>query len=283
MKRYLVLLAVAACQNALDQRLAIVDDTRVLAIASQPAEVKPGAQVAYSVLVASPAGPVAALPAWYLCTAPKPPTEADAVSTGCFDDASALVAIDPSSATVPADACMQFGPDVPPGGFRPRDPDPTGGYYQPVRADLAGAALSFGFTRITCDLANAPVQVSEDYLNLYVANANPTLAIATPPTVAAGSAIALVASWQPADAETYLDYDPVSETLVTRREAMHVSWYATGGALPVDASEIDEDDLSTSVSTTWTAPASPGTVYLWFVLRDSRGGVATASATVAVQ
>ena len=283
MKRAWLLVVCAACSSPLDQRLAIVDRPRVLAIVSSPAEVKPGAQVAYTALVASPGGPLTAMPAWALCTAPKPPTEDDAVSVPCVDDPSALGAIDPAAATIPADACMQFGPDVPPGGFRPRDPDPTGGYYQPVRAEVAAAALAFGFTRITCNLAAAPPDVAHEYQTSYVANANPTLAVAAPSSVAAGEPVTLTASW-PADAvESYLYFDPQQQALVTRREAMRVSWYATAGDLPVDASAVGEDDPATSVSTTWRAPAAAGTVWLWFVLRDSRGGIATASAQVTVR
>ncbi|HTR55958.1 MAG TPA: hypothetical protein VMJ10_35020 [Kofleriaceae bacterium] len=282
MKAWIAAVAVAGCQNALDQRLAIVNDTRVLAIVSEPAEAKPGATVAYSALVGSPHGPDGDAPAWSLCTAPKPPTDDDAVSTACFGSGSSLVAIDPTAAMVPTDACMQFGPDVQGSGFRPRDPDPTGGYYQPVRADVPGTDLAFGFTRITCDLANAPFEVAEAYLKNYVANANPTLVVDAPANVAADSDVTLTASWPAASAETYLYYDQVSETLVTRRESMRVSWYATGGSLPVDATAVDEDDPTTSVSTTWHTPAA-GAAWLWFVLRDSRGGIATASVAVTVQ
>ena len=283
MKRAWLLVVGAACSSPLDQRLAIVDRPRVLAIVSSPAEVEPGAQVAYTALVAAPGGPLAAMPAWALCTAPKPPTEDDAVSVPCVDDPSALEAIDPAAATIPANACMQFGPDVPPGGFRPRDPDPSGGYYQPVRAEVAGAAIAFGFTRITCNLAAAPPDVAHAYQTMYVANANPTLAVAVPSSVAAGEPVTLTASWPADAAERYLYFDPQRQALVTRREAMRVSWYATAGDLPVDASAVGEADTATSVSTTWRAPAAAGTAWLWFVLRDSRGGIATASAQVTVR
>jgi hypothetical protein len=278
----LVLVPALGCQNALDQRLAIVDGPRVLAIISSPAEAKPGTQVAYSALLASQNGPLAAVPAWALCTAPKPPTEDNAVSDPCIDDPSALVAIDPTAATIPANACMQFGPDVPPGGFRPRDPDPTGGYYQPVRADVTGADLAFGFTRITCNLAAAPPDVAQQYKTMYVANANPTLSVSAPTDVTAGSDVPITASWPAAAAESYLYYDQTSQTLVTRREAMRVSWYASGGALPVDASAVGEDDPATSLSTTWRAPPAAGQAWLWIVLRDSRGGITTQVLAVTV-
>jgi hypothetical protein len=274
-----VVVVVAACEPSLDQRLAIVKETRVLAVVSEPAEVKPGATAMYSALIAGPDGPVADAPAFSFCTAPKPPTQDNAVSAACTNDPSALAPIGP----VPANACMQFGPDVPPGGFRPRDPDPTGGYYQPVLADEPDADLAFGFTRITCNLANAPGDVAHDYQTMYVANQNPTLDPLALTDVTAGSDVMLTASW-PADAvETYLYYDQVAQVLVVRREAMRVSWFATGGTLAVDASAVAETDDSLSVSTTWHAPTTPGPAWLWLVLRDSRGGIATQTVAITVQ
>ena len=277
-----LVLVLTGCDHALDQRLAIVDSPRVLAIVSSPPEVKPGAPVALAALLASPEGPLTTAPTWSLCTAPKPPTEDNAVSDPCVDDPAALLPVDPTAATIPANACMQFGPDVPPGGFRPRDPDATGGFYQPVRADVAGADLAFGFTRITCNLAAAPPDVAQQYKTMYVANQNPMLAVDAPSDVIAGSAVAITASWPASAAETYLYYDLASQTLVTRREAMRVSWFATGGELPVDATAVGETEPAPSASTTWRAPDAAGTVYLWFVLRDSRGGIATQSAMVVV-
>ena len=166
------------------------------------------------------------------------------------------------------------------GGFRPRDPDPTGGYYQPVRADAGDAGLAFGFTRITCGLAGAPGDVAHEYQTSYVANANPVLHPLVVGTVTAGADIPITASWD--EPETYLYYDPASQTLVTRREAMRVSWFASAGTLPVDATAVDEDDPATTVSTTWHAPAVAGPAWLWVVLRDSRGGLATLAVAVTV-
>ena len=275
MNRLLVVLC--ACNTTLDQRLAILHEPRVLAIVSEPAEVKPGAQVSYRAVVGSPAGPLAVDPAWALCTAPKPPTEDNAVSTACLTEGLALGSAPTVGATVPTDACQTFGPDVPGMGFRPRDPDPTGGYYQPVRADAQGADLAFGFTRITCNLAGAPAEVQHAYQTMYVANTNPTLAPTelVPSDITAGADIALTISWPAEAVESYLYYDPQSQTLVDRREAMHVAWFATAGAFPVDAAAVQETDDATSVTTHWKAPAVAGPAWLWVVLRDSRGGFAT--------
>jgi hypothetical protein len=64
---------------------------------------------------------------------------------------------------------------------------------------------------------------------------------------------------------------------------MRVSWFATAGALAADASAVDESAASTSVTTTWHTPTTGGLAFLWLVLRDSRGGIATASYPVTVR
>lgn len=93
--------------------------------------------------------------------------------------------------------------------------------------------------------------------------------------------VTLTASWPAEAAETYLYDDPRSQTLVTRREAMRLSWFATGGRLAVDASAVGEIDPATAVSTTWHTPAA-GPATLWLVLRDSRGGIASQTVPVEV-
>lgn len=266
--------AFAACHEPLDQRLAIVDEPRVLAIRSEPAEAKPGTEVRYRALLAGPEGPLTELPRWAFCTAPKPPTEDNVVSSECIgpDLLVDLGTTDKPSATLPSDGCRLFGPDTPPGEFRPRDPDATGGYYQPVRADVLGD-IAFGLSRITCKLPTAPTQVARDYDLHYVTNENPVLEPFVFASAPASSAVTLTASWPADSVEAYLYYDALGQRLVERREAMRVSWYATAGALDVDASAVGEDDSATSVSTTWHTPAS-GEAWLWIVLRDSRGGIA---------
>jgi hypothetical protein len=254
---------------------------RVLAITSEPAVGKPGDTVTLSAVVASPDGPVAAMPTWALCTAPKPPTEDNAVSTACLgdDQVTPLGTAPTATAAIPMDACILFGPDVPGAGFRPRAPDATGGFYQPVRADAGDAGTAFGFARITCNLGSAPGDVAHAYQTMYVANANPVLAPLVVPAATAHTDVTITAIWN--DPETYLYYDPQSQTLITRRESMRVSWFTTGGEIAVDASLVGEDDPATSVSTTWHVPGS-GTYTLWAVLRDSRGGIATQSVAVTV-
>ncbi len=280
----IAVLALAACDHGLDQRLAIIREPRVLAVISEPAEAKPRAPVRFHAVVASPDGPADASPSWAFCAAPKPPTEDNSVSDACLGEGQLLaLGTGPTAmGTLPADGCLRFGPDVPPGmDFRARDADATGGYYQPVRVALDGA-LAFGLVRITCQLPRAPTEIAFDYDQHYVANHNPVLEQAMVlDHVAADSDITLRAAWPAASVETYLYFDPQSQTLVDRREAMRVSWFATGGSLAVDASAVGEDDVTTAVWTTWHTP-SPGPAWIWMVLRDARGGIAARAYSVTV-
>ena len=126
MKRLtLTLAALGACDDSLDQRLGIIETPRVLAVLAEPAEAKAGALVRYEAVIAGPEGPLVLTPSWGYCTSPKPPTEDNAASVGCVGG-EALIELGTApmvSGTIPAEACIRFGPDVPPGGFRPRDPD----------------------------------------------------------------------------------------------------------------------------------------------------------------
>jgi hypothetical protein len=272
-----------ACDEGLDQRLAIIDEPRVLAVVGEPAEARPGELVTYHAVIASPDGPLASIPAWSYCLAPKPPTEDNAVPAACVrgEEIAELGAALEVTGTLPAEGCLRYGPDTPPGDFRPRDADPTGGYYQPIRAEVDGM-LAFGLTRITCKLPSAPADLARRYDLEYVANQNPTLDPIALGRAPANSDVTLTASWPEASAESYLHFDRLAQVLVDRREALRVSWFATAGALAVDASAVGEDDPATSISTTWHTPG-PGTAHLWFVLRDSRGGLAVQDAFVTLE
>lgn len=283
MKRALLCVIVAACDDALDQRLAIIDEPRVLAVIAEPAEAKPKAMVTYTIVTASPGGPLTALPAWAYCTSPKPPTEDNAVPVPCVAGEALIELGTGAQATgvLPADGCLNYGPDTPPGGFRPRAADATGGYYQPVRVDVEGL-LAFGLSRITCTLPTAPADAAREYELSYVANQNPTLDPIELGPVPADTDVTLTATWPAAAAETYLFFDTLAQVLVDRRESLRASWFATGGALAVDATLIGEDEVATSASTTWHTPAA-GPAFVWVVLRDSRGGIAARELAITVE
>jgi len=82
---FAVALAVA-CEPELSRRPSLVDEPRVLAVRGEPPEAKPGAGVAYDVLVVGPDGthaPPRGGASWAFCATPRPPTENDAVAQAC--------------------------------------------------------------------------------------------------------------------------------------------------------------------------------------------------------
>ena len=178
-----------------------------------------------------------------------------------------------------------FGPDAP-STSRPRDADATGGYYQPLRAALAGADTGFELARIHCDLANADAAAATAFAAAYQLNQNPQLlplgaSLDGVPValtaIPAGGRVTLEASWPAASAETFAYFDPVSQTVTSQREAMQVAFYVSGGALDTESTGRAADDLATATDDGWNAPAVATTVHLWVVLRDSRGGVGFAA------
>ena len=297
MKRiFFSLCVVAACKPDLGSPASLVDAPRYLAIVSDPPEAAPGATVTLHAIIATPDGQVddAAPAAWAICTSPKPVSVNNAVDDDCVFEAQQTLPTRALalSATIPMDACSLFGPDppqAPPGQppLRPTDPDATGGYYQPVRSLLEDTPKHFiaGFVlpRITCNLPDAPSDLAVEFRDRYVANTNPTIArvlvsvdgatsIDLPADVPAGHEVTFVVVWPASAAETYPVFDRASRTLVDHREALRVSWFATDGVFEHDHTGAGEDDPATESQNLWTAPAAAGTVHMWVVLRDSRGG-----------
>lgn len=296
MKRLaLLVVAIAACRPDLGPGESLVSSRRLLAVRADPAETLPGAQATYTALVASPDGTVQdAAIAWSFCSAPKPLTNDNIVSDACLGGSNLVPAGAGAEivAPTPKDACVLFGPDTPPGGFRPRDPDVTGGYYQPLRADLAGTPAAFVLARVTCHLPNAPPEVVTAFAEAYAPNANPKLEPLAASidgrsvplsAIPAGARVSFRASWPASSAETYAYYDAKSQALSTKREALRVSWYATAGSFDAEVTGRDESDVATYADDGWTAPERASTVHLWIVLRDSRGGSEFAAYDVEVR
>ncbi len=178
---------------------------------------------------------------------------------------------------VPEQACRVFGSEVPPGQFRPRDADGTGGYYQPLLIELADRR-SIAAQRITCPPANVPLAVALQWREEYAPNQNPRTAVlmvngvTTPSVVASEAEVELRLEWSAEDAEAYVAVDPRTGELASRREAIRVSWYADAGELAHERSGVEEDQAGQQASNRWRAPTA-GAARLWAVVRDSRGGV----------
>jgi hypothetical protein len=281
------LVGLVGCRPDLDAPLSLVTGTRILAVRAEPAEAAPGETVSYEALVASPVGTVTdAAIAWSFCTAPKPPGENNVVDPACLGAGIAPAGPPGPSlvAATPAAGCALFGPAAPPPA-RPRDPDATGGYYQPLRALVEEGDPAIVLSRITCELAQASAQVAAEFRARYRLNRNPRLLPAslrasraedgqavTLDQLPAGQRIRFVIDWQADAAETYPVFDPATQSLVDHREALRVSWFATAGTFAAEHTGRSEEDAALSSDNVWTAPATLGPVYLWVVLRDARGG-----------
>jgi hypothetical protein len=315
----LVAAGAPACKPDFGSPPSLIAGPRILAVRGVPAEAPPGTTVTFDALAADTTGTIAAPGlGWAFCHTPKPPAEANAVSGACLqgpDDAGPAPTF---MAAVPSgtdNSCSLFGPQTPtpkPGQppIRPRDPDVTGGYYQPLRVNLQvadGRDTAFERERVTCPLANAPVDVTRAFNMMadptmpatgpccYTANQNPTIARVTldpdgaatdvyaagaapgaPATMSAGSTITLEVAWDGASAESFPVWDLATRTLTTQRESLRVSWFASTGTFALDTSGRGSDEMDLFTRDEWTAPAQPpdgGTAHFWVVMRDSRGGL----------
>lgn len=285
-----------------------------------PAEAAPGSMVGYTALLVDGSGERTDLAAgmdWAFCNQPKPLSELADVTKDCFvyglPYLTEMGKGPGAMGALPATGCSLFGPDVPPAMMgmpagRPSDPDPTGGYYQPVRIVLqtedppgsSTTVLGAGESRLLCGLPGASSDTLAQFRMEYQPNENPALdgvlvesgGMETPLpvddgqspgfTVSRGDKLTLRASWQACaapgtatcGAEPYAYYDPSTQAVTMRREALTVSWFTTAGAFDADRTSRAEDDTATTSDNGWTAPttATPG-VLIWAVFRDDRGGV----------
>lgn len=284
MKRVVVLALLAGCGDpGVDARPSEIVAPTVIAVTVEPPEAEAGTDVTVTVTVAGPDGNAdASNAAWARCITPRAATDNNAVPTPCVTDDDAVEDLG-DGATITAalspDACALFGPNPPPGGFRARDPDPTGGYYQPLRVETYGE-IGFAMARLRCGLANAPVQLVQQYADGYVDNVAPVITtLGVPATAGAAEAITLGVTWPAGTQEEFLSYDAADEALITATERLTVSWFVTGGEVDVDRSEGGE----LGASTTWTLPDEPGALHVWAVARDDRGGVAVIDGEVIVE
>jgi hypothetical protein len=188
----------AGCKPNLDDVTSQVVAPEVVAIRADPAEVVPGQSVQYTALYIGPSGAITSGAIdWSFCNERKPLAQLGPVSPLCYQSAGSwLVDLGLGTsvtATVADDACSLFGPDVPqplpnqPPG-RPVDPDPTGGYYQPVRTltnGTGGDAIDIGETRIACGLASSSSDVVAQFAQRYHVNANPKISTFGPTRPAA--------------------------------------------------------------------------------------------------
>jgi hypothetical protein len=286
---------ILGCRPALDDRPWLVSALRIVGWKAEPPEAAPGAVVSLRVIALDPAGPPdTSAAAWTLCRAPKPLAEDRVVASVCLGAGAPDAVGDPVQLAIPTDACRLFGPDPAqpaPGApaTRPRDPDDTGGYYQPLEIALL-PALAVGLERVTCGLPDASLAAARAFQGAYHPNQNPALSGLTfsvdglpvdATAVPGGARVTVQATWAPGAAETFPVFDRASGAVVETQETLVASWWVTAGQLDPPATAI-ADAGQVFAATTWTAPQGPATAEIAVILRDSRGGSDTARAVLTV-
>jgi hypothetical protein len=287
---FVITIAIHSCAPDRTPPAWLVDQPRILAVVADAPEVSPGSGSTFRALAAGPNGsPDLSSADWSLCTAPLPLTESGSVAQSCLGDLPSLASGASAQIATSTDACALFGPNGSQASQRPRNPDATGGYYQPVRINLGGT-LAFAEERLLCPLANASFTTSVQFKQTYKPNQNPTItsfallsngAPVSLDAVPAGARLTLSINWGADSNETFPVLDLASLTLVTQNETQRISWFTTGGT--IDQAESGADPSGVTSTNLWTTPSIAGPVYLGAGLRDSRGGASwtTPQSTIA--
>jgi hypothetical protein len=166
---------------------ALVSEPRILAIRSEPAEAAPREKVTLSALYVGPDGVADSAPIdWAFCLQRKSLAELGPVAPQCLAQESDMLLPlgqgDQASGTLPQDACRLFGPDRPPPMNdeplgRPVDPDPFGGFYQPVRIyDTDEVRYTLFEQRISCALTGVTQAEFASWNRRYRRNQSPSIA-----------------------------------------------------------------------------------------------------------
>lgn len=264
-----------------------LDRLRVLAVAAEPAEPRPGDTVSFTSLVYAPEGVTLAGTVWFACL----PTSAD--EFGCTLDPALLEAlqVDPSTlspealaaliAEAQAAGLIGFEP-----GFAPRWSVPADALDAlPPAAQAEGLSAIVNVTALP-DLGDGATPTAEDVEAAYkrvpvslapTPNQNPRLdSIAVEPAVEATAGVLRVepgATYvltpvfpdEAIEDYTFRNEDGLDET---RTEEPYFTWYAEGGIFDQPFS------LHPTSEVEWTAPGAGFEGWVLAVMRDRRGGMA---------
>jgi hypothetical protein len=273
------------CVPEFSRRVSRIDQPRLLGVISTPAEAAPGEAISLRPILADATGPSADIPSWAFCLDRLPSANYNSLSDACLTGTGAAEALGTATeliTSVPKDSCGVFGSEPPPpqgdaAPLRPADPDETGGYFRPVRV-VTKAVTGFARIRVTCPLQRAPIDVALRYRELFTKNQNPPIAgFDAPESAAPSQVIKFSLRVDPTAEEVYPIY--TRSTLVTRRERLTVRWYSTRGTFAVDQSSVINGEATVSFAT----ESAAGTVYLWALLEDDRGGLSAETRSIVIR
>ncbi len=260
-----------------------IDRLRILGVAAEPAEPRPGDTVQFRSLVVAPDDQVGAV-IWLACVNGNDSTNGCAADTSIFnevmadgsvsaDEQAALVAAGligvepflPPSWTIPADALDALAPEARAEGFAafvnitavPGSPDPA------AASDIDPDEVELAFKRLPISENPQPNQ-NPDLTHVEVEGA--VIEDGGTIEVGVGDTIEILPVLGEGSVEDY-PYTSSAGVTETRTESPWVEWYAEDGAFSQTTSLYPE------LAREWTAPGEAGAVRLWMVVRDRRGGM----------
>ena len=194
----------------------------------------------------------------------------------------------PSWPRSPANACTLFGPDPPPqmAGQPPLRPARSRHHRRLLPAAARRRRQRHRRSRSSASPARWPTpdRLAAQFAQTYVPNNNPTLEpIDARPSAAPRVTLDALPAGKCRSTSrsagrrqrrelSRCSTRPPGIARCTMRESMRVSWFATAGAFATTSPAATRPTRHRT-DNVWTAPATPGPVHLWLVLRDSRGGI----------
>jgi hypothetical protein len=284
---FAVLLTLGACQNNFDPA-SYLDPSggpRVLGVVATPPEVAPGATSMLQAIVAAPDTGAPVTFEWAVCMLTPTPGQGS-TNPACLTTDSADFLVPLPSTTETAQVTMP--PDETPQKLGL--PDPTGGFYLPVRLRVTqGGQRVAVIYNLRLSIPQVPpnhnptIQEIDQVLPPF--DASPMMSTALPPVpapptpVAAGSEVTLRLVLTDDSFEMYPTLQ--GKTIVTLTESPIFLWYADAGVLS-DSRTAAHSDTTLRLDDKH-APAPGSVVNLWVVAHDERGGTAFSHTTLAVQ
>ncbi len=265
----------------------LVDRLRVLAVRSDPPEIRPGDTATFSALVVDPTGTIPTV-VWAACPPDQSSGFGCAVDLGGFDPATAdlatlqeagIIGIQPGfepAYTAPQGLLDTLAEDeraegvnvtVQVAAFPPEA-------FQDADAELDFNAVEVAYKRLVVSEAETPNQ-NPDVGGFTVDGGQ--VAPSEPPEIDAGSRFTLGILLPDASVESYR-FETAEGTAEERVEEPYVAWYCDGGTV------LEPYTLYPYLEADILAPEdAASTLTCWAVVRDRRGGMAWASQTFTIR
>lgn len=296
----LPLFALAGCDSLGLSQAFVIDRLRVLGVAAEPAEPRPGDVVTFTSLVVSPVSPVG-LTTWFACSDLSSCTPDPALLEGLTGDPAAMTPEDLAAAFAALQEAGMIGvePYLSPTWTVPTD-------YLDMLADadkiegLPALVLVSAIPTVegdTATLATAEADIEIAYKRVPVSlattpNHNPVVVeLSIDGVVLAPGAVVTLVEGQTYAIDLALSADSIEEYRFinkdgleeTRTEEPYFSWYLQHGAFDQSNTLWPYTAIEYTASKDNAAEEASAEQSLWVVVRDRRGGMAWAEQRIRVE